>query len=118
MERKNGEMEFVPSQGDIIWLNFTPQSGHEQMGKRPALVISNDFFNWKTGFAFVCPITSTHKSYPLHVKLIATKKINGFIMVEQSKSIDYRSRGAEFIEKAGPEIIDEVLARFRACFDQ
>lgn len=87
------------------------------MGKRPALVISNDFFNRKTGFAFVCLITSIQKSYPYMWNWPLPKKINGFIMVEQSKSIDYRSRGAEFIEKAGLEIIDEVLARFWACFD-
>lgn len=111
-------MDFTPSQGDIIWLNFTSQSGRAQMGKRPALVISNDFFNRKTGLAFVCPITSTQRNYPLHVELTSTKKISGFIMVEQSKSVDYRSRGAEFIEKAAPDILNEVLARFQACFEQ
>jgi len=111
-------MNFTPSQGDIIQLNFTPQSGREQMGKRLALVISNNFFNRKTGLAFVCPITSTQKNYPLHVKLTSTKKVNGFVMVEQSKSVDYLSRGAEFIEKADPVVINEVLARFQACFEQ
>jgi mRNA interferase MazF len=108
-------MDFVPSQGDIVWLNFTPQSGHEQRGKRPALVISNEFFNRKTGLAFVCPITSTQKDYPLHVKLSPDMKISGFVMVEQVKSVDYHSRGVEFVEKAAPEILNEVLARLNAC---
>ena len=80
-------------------MNFTPQSVHEQRGKRPALVISNEFFNHKTGLSLVCPITSTRKAYPLHIEL-SCAKINGFIMVEQIKSIDYHSRHAEFIEKA------------------
>lgn len=107
-------MAFIPSQGDIVWLNFTPQSGHEQKGKSPALVISNDFFNRKTGMAFVCPITSTPRNFPLHVKL-SGMQINGFIMVEQVKSIDYHSRGVEYIEKATTAILNEVLARFQAC---
>jgi mRNA interferase MazF len=109
-------MSYVPSQGDIIWLNSTPQSGHEQKGKRPALVISNDFFNEKTGLSLVCPITSTKRSFPLHIGVDNCKKINGFIMVEQIKSIDYESRDAEFIEKAPEEILNEVLAVLNACF--
>jgi mRNA interferase MazF len=108
-------MDFVPSPGDIVWLNFTPQSGRELSGKRPALVISNDFFNRKTGLSIVCPITSTPKNYPLHVEL-SGMKINGFIMVEQVKSVDYQSRGVEFIEKVPGETLNEVLARLYACF--
>lgn len=107
-------MAFIPSQGDIVWLNFTPQSGHEQKGKRPALVISNDFFNRKTGMAIVCPITSTPRNFPLHVKFEGLRII-GFIMMEQVKSIDFQARGVEFIEKASPAILNEALARFHAC---
>lgn len=107
-------MALVPSQGDIIRLNFSPQSGHEQQGERPALVISNDFFNRKTGLALVCPITSTPRDYPLHVKLTGVR-INGFIMAEQVKSIDYLSRNAEFIEKASVAVLNEVLAKVSAC---
>ncbi|MEW6243088.1 MAG: type II toxin-antitoxin system PemK/MazF family toxin [Bacillota bacterium] len=109
-------MSYTPAQGDIIWLNFTPQSGHEQAGKRPALVISNDFFNKQTGLAVVCPITSTQKNYPLHVKAEGCKKITGYIMVEQVRSVDYASRDARFIEKAPGGILAEVLARHAACF--
>lgn len=107
---------YTPAQGDIIWLNFTPQSGHEQMGKRPALVISNDFFNKQTGLTIVCPITSTKRNYPLHVKTEGCKKISGYIMVEQVKAVDYTSRKARFIEKAPAEVLAEVLARHSACF--
>lgn len=107
---------YSPAQGDIVWLNFTPQSGHEQKGKRPALVISNDFFNKQTGLTIVCPITSTKRDYPLHVKAEGSNKISGYIMVEQAKAVDYTSREARFIEKAPAEILAEVLARHAACF--
>jgi len=80
---RNGKLTCIPAQGDLIWLNFTPQAGHEQMGKRPALVISNDFFNKQTGLAVVCPVTFTRRNYPLHVKVGSTGKITGCVMVEQ-----------------------------------
>lgn len=109
-------MGYTPSQGDIIWLNFSPQSGHEQKGKRPALVISNDFFNKRTDLSLVCPITSTKRDYPLHVEIHTCSKITGYVMVEQVKSVDCFSRHAEFIEKAPDELTQEVLARLYACF--
>lgn len=109
-------MGYTPSQGDIIWLNFNPQSGHEQKGKRPALVISNDFFNKRTDLSLVCPITSTKRDYPLHVEIHSCSKITGFVMVEQIKSVDCFSRCAEFIEKAPDELTQEVLSRLYACF--
>ncbi|MFZ3102949.1 MAG: type II toxin-antitoxin system PemK/MazF family toxin [Desulfitobacteriaceae bacterium] len=109
-------MGYTPSQGDIIWLNFSPQSGHEQKGKRPALVISNDFFNKRTDLSLVCPITSTKRDYPLHVEIHTCTKITGYIMVGQVKSVDCFSRYAEFIEKAPDELTQEVLSRLYACF--
>ena len=109
-------MSFTPSPGDIIWLDFSPQSGHEQKGRRPALVISNDFFNLRTGLALVCPITSKKKTYPLHVELTNTTKITGYIMVEHIKSIDFSARNGQLIERAPQKILDEVLSRLHACF--
>lgn len=108
-------MSYIPNQGDIIWLDFTPQSGHEQKGRRPALVISNYYFNGKTGLSLVCPITSTKRSFPLHVRIDSCREISGFIMVEQVKSIDYQSRNAEFAEKAPGELLNEVLSILYAC---
>jgi len=105
----------VPSRGDLIWLDFTPQSGHEQKGRRPALVISNDFFNSQTGLCIACPITSTVRAYPLHVPITGCQHISGFVMVEQVRSVDYLSRNAEFIEKASPELLHEVLSIVNAC---
>ncbi len=109
-------MAYIPKKGDIIWLDFTPQSGHEQKGRRPAIVISNDFFNNKTGLAVVCPITSSRRDYPLHVEISGCKKVTGYIMVEQVKSVDYLARGAELIERAPETVINETLSRFFACF--
>lgn len=108
-------MNYIPNQGDIIWLDFTPQSGHEQKGRRPALVISNDFYNHQAGLSLVCPITSARRNYPLHISLEGCKAIAGFIMVEQVKSVDFLSRNAEFIEKAPNEIINEVKSILHAC---
>jgi len=108
-------MNYLPSQGDIVWLDFSPQSGHEQMGRRPALVISNDFFNHRSGLSLVCPITSSMKSYPLHVKMDGCRSISGSAMVEHAKSVDYQSRNAEFIEKAPDGLLHEVLSILHAC---
>jgi len=108
-------MKYIPNQGDIIWLDFTPQSGHEQRGRRPAVVISNNFFNRRTGLSLVCPITSTRRNYPLHVDINGCRTVSGFVMVEQVKSVDYLSRNAEFIEKAPGELLSEVLSVFHAC---
>lgn len=106
---------YIPSRGDFIRLDFTPQSGHEQRGARPALVVSNDFFNQHTGLALVCPLTSTRRDYPLHVEVMDSPAVHGYIMVEQTRSIDYRARNAAFIARAPVELVEEVCARLRAC---
>lgn len=106
---------YIPSKGDIIALSFDPQSGHEQKGRRPALVVSNTLFNQKTGLAIVCPITSRDRKFPFHIKITEPSALSGFVMVDQIKSIDYNSRKAKFIEKAFPGLLNEVLAILDAC---
>ena len=101
------EKEYIPNRGDIVWLNFTPQSGHEQMGKRPAIVLSPIEYNEKVGLAIFCPITSMEKGYPFEVKL-NNKKVNGVILSDQIKSLDWRTRNIEFIVKANENEIEEV----------
>lgn len=101
---------YIPKKGDFIALTFDPQSGHEQKGRRPAIVVSNTLFNQKTGLALVCPITNTDRNIPLHVKLTENCMLTGVVMVDQIKSVDYKSRKAKFIEKAPFDIINEVLA--------
>lgn len=104
--------KYIPNRGDIVWLNFTPQSGHEQMGKRPALVLSPKEYNIKVGLAIFCPITSIEKGYPFEVK-IKTKKISGVILSDQVKSLDWKTRKAEFIIKASENQITETLDKLK-----
>jgi len=106
---------YVPQQGDFIALTFDPQSGHEQKGRRPAFVVSKDLFNRRTGLAIVCPVTNTDRRYPFHVPVPAGGKLTGFIMVEQVKSVDYRSRKAKRIEQVNEELLEEVLSILDAC---
>ena len=114
--------QYVPARGDIVWLNFNPQSGHgtdtkprsgagsplAQSGKRPALVLSPKEYNEKTGLGLFCPITSKVKDYPFEVK-IDNSQIKGVILSDQIKSMDWRSRAIEFILKGTTETINEVI---------
>ncbi len=102
--------KYIPQKGDFVVVTFNPHSGHEQKGRRPALVVSNSLFNKHTEFAFVCPITNTDRKYPFHVAISKSTKITGFIMVDQIKSIDYVTRKVKFIEKAPSNILNEVLS--------
>ena len=101
-------VKYIPEQGDIVALNFDPQSGHEQKGRRPAIIVSNQVFNKHLGLAFACPITNTKRDFPFHVK-VESENITGYIMAEQMKSIDYKSRKIKFIEKADEKTINHVL---------
>jgi mRNA interferase MazF len=100
---------FVPDRGDIVWLQFDPQAGYEQAGRRPALTISPKSYNQKTGLGIFCPITSHEKGYPFEVKIMISK-IQGVILVDQIKSLDWKIRKAEFIQKVKPEVLADVLA--------
>jgi len=102
-------VEYIPEIGDLVILTFDPQSGHEQKGRRPAIIVSNKVFNQHLGLAFACPITNTKRDFPFHVE-VQNEHLTGFIMVEQSKSIDYKTRKIKFVAKADEETLDEVLA--------
>ncbi len=108
-------VEYVPRRGDLIALTFDPRSGHEQRGRRPALVVSKDLFNKHTGLCIACPITSARRDYPFHVSIPEGQKVSGFVMVEQVKSIDFRSRKARRIGKAPSELLEEALSILDAC---
>ena len=91
---------YVPKKGDFVILTFDPQAGHEQKGRRPALVVSNTLFNRHTGLAMVCPITKVFRKIPFHVAVPEESSLTGYIMVEQLKSVDSARRRVKFIEKA------------------
>ncbi len=107
--------EYVPRRGDFVSLALDPQAGHDQHGWRPALVLSHDLFNRKTGLAFVAPVTSTRRDYPFHVAVPAGGKVTGYVMVEQTRSIDYRAREAKRVGRAPESVLEEVLALLDAC---
>jgi len=99
----------APERGDLIWLSFTPQSGREQAGRRPALVVSPLTYNSKVGLALVCPITSKVKGYPFEVALPEEGAVQGVILADQLRSLDWRSREAELIAKAPIPVVERVL---------
>ncbi|WP_313346788.1 type II toxin-antitoxin system PemK/MazF family toxin [Sedimentibacter sp.] len=97
-------------QGDIIKLDFNPQSGHEQAGYRPAVVVSNDFFNSKVNMTIVCPITNTQRPFPLHIPLDDRTKTTGVVLCEHIKSLDLNSRTYKRIERVPDDILEEIIA--------
>src|SRR4030042_2917600 len=90
-------VDYTPEQGDIVWLTLNPQKGHEQSGRRPALVLSPSSYNFKVGLAIFCPIASKEKGYPFEVRLPNKCKEQGVILIDQVKSLDWHSRYAEYI---------------------
>ncbi|MBT4087425.1 MAG: endoribonuclease MazF [Deltaproteobacteria bacterium] len=102
---------YVPSRGDLVWINFNPQVGHERAGRRPALILSPANYNSKVGLAFLCPITSKIKGYPFEVALPQKLSVNGVILSDQVKNLDWKSKNVEFIGKLNNKPVDEVLQR-------
>ncbi len=96
-------------QGDIIKINFNPQSGHEQAGYRPAVVVSNDFFNQKVNLSIVCPITNTNNHFPLHIPLDERTKTTGVILCEHIKALDLQTRQYKVIEQLPTDLLQEVV---------
>lgn len=107
--------KYIPRKGDFISLTFDPQSGHEQKGRRPALVLSNYLFNKHTNLAIVCPLTTTDRQIPFHLAVPEGMKLTGFVMIEQVKSIDYIARQARFIQKAPTELIEDAIEILAVC---
>lgn len=101
---------YIPEEGDIVWLEFDPQAGHEQTGHRPAVVLSRKAYNRKTGLAIFCPITSRIKGYPFEVT-VNGKKIQGAVLSDQVKSFDWKARRAKLIERLNDDSLAEVIAK-------
>jgi len=99
---------YVPDRGDLVWLNFTPQKGHEQRGKRPALVLSPKIYNEKTSLCLYVPITSKEKGYPFEVKLPSDLSIDGVILSDQIKSLDFIARDVVYIQTLPKEYMQKV----------
>ena len=102
---------YVPDRGDLVWLEFTLQTGSEQAGRRPALVISPKAYNAKVGLALLCPVTSRVKGYPFEVALPEGIGVVGVVLADQLKSLDWRARKAKLIERASSDVLAMVTGR-------
>lgn len=102
---------YVPDRGDVIWINFDPQVGHEQKGGKPGLIVSRLQYNAPSGLALCCPVTSQRKGYPFEVTLAAAKDLHGVVLCDQVRNVDWRARNARFITTASTDCLDDVLAK-------
>ena len=109
--------QYVPDRGDIVWLQFNPQTGHEQAGHRPALVISPRAYNARVGLALFCPVTAQVKGYPFEVVLPSGLEAQGAILSDQVKSLDWRERKAKRVCMVPTEILEETVALILALVD-
>ena len=108
----------VPRRGDLVWLDFTPPAGHEQTGRRPALILSPERYNRKTGLALACPITNQAKGYPFEVSLPAGLTITGIVLSDHVRSIDWRARRAARAGKADEDTLAEVVGKLTALISE
>jgi mRNA interferase MazF len=105
--------KYVPERGDLVWIAFDPQAGHEQSGRRPGLVITPLSYNAKVGLALICPVTSQVKGYPFEVAL-PKGRIDGVVLADQIRSLDWAARGAEKASQVDENVLNEVLAKIAA----
>jgi len=111
-------MAYIPNRGDVVWITLNPQAGHEQAGRRPALILSPAAYNGKVGLAILCPITSQIKGYPFEVLIPPDLKISGVILSDQVKSLDWKAREAKLICKLPPATIDEALQKLNTLLSE
>lgn len=104
----------VPDRGDVVWMNFTPQAGHEQAGHRPALVLSSRVYNERSGLMACCPITSRARGYPFEVPLDEKAGVQGVVLADQLRSLDWQARGAVSRGRVDDTTLAQVLARIAA----
>lgn len=110
-------MGYVPERGDLVWLTFQPQAGHEPSGRRPAVVVSPSAYNGRVGLALICPVTRQVKGYPFEVRIPDRIGVEGVVLVDQLKSLDWRAREAEYIARLSPEAMTEIIAKVRTLIE-
>ena len=105
--------QYVPDRGHFVWIDFDPQSGREQAGRRPALVVSPALYNGRTGLCILCPVTNRAKGYPFEVAIPQGTGVTGVVLSDQIKSLDWKARNADFIGSAPRSVIQEVIAKLK-----
>jgi mRNA interferase MazF len=110
-------MEYIPDRGDIVWITLNPQAGHEQAGRRPALILTPKTYNQKVGLAILCPITSQIKGYPFEVVLAGDIPVQGAVLSDQVKNLDWRIRKAEYACSLGKTQLLEVMQKLHVLLD-
>ena len=110
-------VKYIPKQGDIVYVDLDPTKGHEQRGIRPAIVISNNVFNEHTKMVILCPITSNTKDFPTHYILEDTKIINGAVLCEHVRSMDFEARKMRFVEEASENDLISVITLMSTCVE-
>ncbi len=113
---KPHNLDPVPDSGDIVWLDFTPASGHEQHGRRPALVVTPTAYNRASGLCFVLPVTSRGKGYPFEVALPSHLETSGFVLADQGRTVDWKARNASLTEKISPDTLHKVRHLLKVLF--
>jgi mRNA interferase MazF len=108
---------YCPKRGDVIWLSFNPQAGHEQTGHRPALVLSPEPYNRKVGLSLLCPLTSQAKGYPFEVHVPPGLPVSGVILSDQVKSMDWNARGASYFCSLPDSVVRQVLNKVGTLLD-
>jgi mRNA interferase MazF len=111
------KIDYIPERGDVVWLDFDPQAGHEQAGRRPAFVLSPATYNGKTGLMLCCLITSQVKGYPFEVAVEGVAKVRGVILADQVKSLDWQARKVEKLGKVAKAVLEEVVEKVRAILE-
>lgn len=109
---------YVPDGGDLVWIDFDPQAGSEQAGRRPGIVLSGATYNRRTGLGVFCPITSRVKGYPFEVSLPAGLPVTGVVLADQIKCMDWRARRVEFVGRASPQILSAIHEKLDILMDR
>jgi mRNA interferase MazF len=108
---------YVPDRGDVVWIDFDPQRGHEQAGRRPALVLSPRIYNRPSGLALLCPITGQTKGYPYEVPVPKGLHVNGVVLTDQVKNMAWKQRRAAFLCEMPVEVLDDVVEKLLTLID-
>jgi mRNA interferase MazF len=102
---------YIPERGDVIWLDFQPQAGHGQGGRRPAVVLSPQAYNGRVGLALLCPVTKQTKGYPFEVELPPGLEVSGVVLADQIKNLDWQARRADFICRLPAQVTKDIFAK-------